>query len=345
MILWFGKKKKKQELQDAGAAMPEPELSAEEIAAKEAAEKAEAERKAAEQAEIERKVAEANRAWEERQKREREEAAAEAARLEEEARRAEEAREAARKAAEAARQKAAEDEAARQDAERAEAEARRLEEEAERARKLEAERQAAREKADAELKLLEERRRAEQAREEARLKKEDEEAEARRKEEERQAAIARGEPDPYAEIRSPGFFGKLSGGLSKSSSKLGTSLTGMFGGRKLDDDALEDLEDLLITSDMGAKVASRIATNLGKTRFDKDITDDEIRFALAQEIDHEAARAGGGFRGRTSPAHRPICRRKRLRQDDDDRQDCVQAEGAGREGASGGRGYVPRRRD
>lgn len=285
MILWFGKKKKKEELQDAGAAMPEPQLSAEEIAAKEAAEKAEAERKAAEQAEIERKVAEANRAWEERQKREREEAAAEAARLEEEARRAEEAREAARKAAEAAKQKAAEDEAARQEAERAEAEARRLEEEAERARKLEAERQAAREKADAELKLLEERRRAEQAREEARLKKEAEEAEARRKEEERQAAIARGEPDPYAEIRSPGFFGKLSGGLSKSSSKLGTSLTGMFGGRKLDDDALEDLEDLLITSDMGAKVASRIATNLGKTRFDKDITDDEIRFALAQEIE------------------------------------------------------------
>ncbi len=221
MILWFGKKKKKEELEDAGAQMREPELSAEEIAEKEAAEKAEAdrkaaeeaaeaERKAAEQAKIDAAIAEANKAWEERQKRE---------------------------AAEA------EDEAARQ-------------------------------KAENELKILEERRRAEAAREEA-----------RRKEEERQAAIARGEPDPYAEIRDPGFFDRLSGGLSKSSSKLGTSLTGMFGGRKLDDDALEDLEDLLIMSDMGAKVSSKITSNLAKTRFDKDISDDEIRVALASEIE------------------------------------------------------------
>ena len=292
MILWFGKKKKKEELQEVGAAMPEPQLSAEELAAKEAAEKAEAERqaaeaerKAAEQAEIERKVAEANRAWEERQKREREEAAAEALRLEEEARRAEAAREDARKAAELARQKAEEDEAARAEAERAEAEAKRLEEEAERARKLEAEREAARQKAEAELKLLEERRQAEKAREEARLKREAEEAEARRKEQERLAAIARGEPDPYAEIRDPGFFGKLSGGLSKSSGKLGTSLSGMFNRRKLDDEALEDLEDLLITSDLGAKVASRVTANLARTRFEKDVTDEEIKVALADEIE------------------------------------------------------------
>ena len=221
MILWFGKKKKKDELEDAGAQMREPELSAEELAAKEAAEKAEAERKAAEEAaEAERKaaeqakidaaIAEANKAWEERQKRD----------------------------------------------------------------AVEAEDEAARQKAENELKILEERRRAEAAREEA-----------RRKEEERQAAIARGEPDPYAEIRDPGFFDKLSGGLSKSSSKLGTGLTGMFGGRKLDDDALEDLEDLLIMSDMGAKVSAKITSNLAKTRFEKDISDDEIRIALASEIE------------------------------------------------------------
>ena len=274
MILWFGKKKKKKELEEAGAAMETPELSAEEIAAKEAAEKEEAERKAAEKAEIERKVAEANRAWEDRQKREREAAEAETRRLEEEARQAEAAREAARKAAEDARRKAAEDEAARQAAEEAEAAARKAEEEAERVRQQEAERQAAREKAENELRILEERRRAEAAREEV-----------RRKEEERQAAIARGEPDPYAEIKAPGFFSKLSTGLSKSSSKLGDSLTGTFNRRRLDDDALEDLEDLLITSDMGAKVAAKITSNLAKTRFDKDVTDQEIKAALAEEIE------------------------------------------------------------
>ena len=274
MILWFGKKKKKQELEEAGAEMKAPELTAEELAAKEAAEKAEAERKAAEQAEIERKVAEANRAWEERQQRERDEAEAEAKRLEGEARKAEAAREAARQAAEEARRKAEADEAARVAAEQAEAEAKRLEEEAERARQAEAERQAAREKAEKELQLLEDRRKAEAAREEA-----------QRKEVERQAAIARGEPDPYAEIKAPGFFSKLSTGLSKSSSKLGASLTGSFNRRKLDDDALEELEDLLITSDLGARVAAKVTSNLAKTRFDKDVTDDEIRFALAEEIE------------------------------------------------------------
>ena len=86
MILWFGKKKKNEEMQAAGAEMASPELSAEEIAAKEAVE-AEAAKAAAEKEEIERIVAEANKAWEERQAREAEEAAAEAKRLEEEARR------------------------------------------------------------------------------------------------------------------------------------------------------------------------------------------------------------------------------------------------------------------
>ena len=274
MILWFGKKKKKEELKEAGAAMPEPQLSPEELAEKEAAEKAEAQRKAAEQAEIERKVAEANRAWEERQKREREEAETESRRLSEEASRAEAAREAARKAADEARKRAAEDEAARLAAEEAEAEAERLEADAERVRKAEAERIAARQKAENELNILEERRRAEAVREEA-----------RRKEEERQAAIARGEPDPYAEVRAPGFFDKLSGGLSKSSSRLGTSLTGVFNRRRLDDEALEDLEDLLITSDLGARVAAKVTANLARTRFDKDVTSDEIRIALADEIE------------------------------------------------------------
>ena len=285
MILWFGKKNKKEEMKAEGAAMPEPELSAEEIAAKEAAEaeaarlaEEEAARKAAEQAEIERKVAEANRAWEERQKREAEEAEAEAARIAEEAERAAQAEREALARAEEARRKAAEDEAAAEAARQAEAEAARLAEEAEAARKAEEERQAREEKAKAELALLEQRRADEALRQQL--------AEERAKREaERQAAIARGEPDPYAEVVEPGFFSKLSSGLAKSSSKMGSSITSLFSKRKLDDDALEDLEDILLTSDMGGKVSARIVENLAKTRMDKDVTDDEIKIALADEIE------------------------------------------------------------
>ena len=56
-------------------------------------------------------------------------------------------------------------------------------------------------------------------------------------------------------------------------------------GTRLDDEALEDLEDILLTSDMGGKVSARIVQNLAKTRMDKDVTDEEIKIALADEIE------------------------------------------------------------
>ena len=48
-----------------------------------------------------------------------------------------------------------------------------------------------------------------------------------------------------------GWFSRLKAGLSRSSSKLGDGIAGIFNKRKLDDQALEDLEELLITSDLG----------------------------------------------------------------------------------------------
>ena len=129
-------------------------------------------------------------------------------------------------------------------------------------RKAKEEREAAQAKAAAELKLLEDRREAERMRAER-------EAAAR-------AAME-------AEANDPGFVAKLGSGLSRSSARL-TSGLAVFGRRKLDDETLEELEDLLITSDLGAKVAMRVTGNLAKERFDKEISEDEIRQALADEI-------------------------------------------------------------
>lgn len=92
------------------------------------------------------------------------------------------------------------------------------------------------------------------------------------------------EPDPIAETKQPGFLTRLTSGLRKSSSKLATGLTSVFTKKKLDEETLEELEDLLITSDMGTKVAARITKNLARDRFDKEISDTEIRTALAEEI-------------------------------------------------------------
>jgi fused signal recognition particle receptor len=73
-------------------------------------------------------------------------------------------------------------------------------------------------------------------------------------------------------------------GLSRSSSRLADGITGVFTRKKLDEETLEELEDLLITSDLGAGVAARVTANLARDRFEKEITDEEIKAALADEI-------------------------------------------------------------
>ena len=81
-----------------------------------------------------------------------------------------------------------------------------------------------------------------------------------------------------------GFFSRLKQGLSRSTQKLTTGLSGMFTRRKLDEAALEELEELLITADMGPSVAQRIIESFRAHRFGMEVTDEEIRLALSDEI-------------------------------------------------------------
>ena len=73
-------------------------------------------------------------------------------------------------------------------------------------------------------------------------------------------------------------------GLARSSSKVGGGITAIFTNRKLDDDALEELEDLLITSDLGVSVSTKLIAALSKSRFDKEIAPDEVKGILADQI-------------------------------------------------------------
>lgn len=82
-----------------------------------------------------------------------------------------------------------------------------------------------------------------------------------------------------------GWLGRLKRGLGKSSSKMADGITGIFNNRRLDSDTIEDLEELLITADLGPATAARIAAEIGRDRFDKNIEPDEIRTALAGEIE------------------------------------------------------------
>ncbi|MGE0755163.1 MAG: signal recognition particle-docking protein FtsY [Alphaproteobacteria bacterium] len=80
------------------------------------------------------------------------------------------------------------------------------------------------------------------------------------------------------------FIAKLKSGLSKSSGKLSEGITGIFTRQKLNAESLEELEELLIQSDMGAKVASEISAAMAQDKFEKDITPGEVREFLADRI-------------------------------------------------------------
>jgi len=82
-----------------------------------------------------------------------------------------------------------------------------------------------------------------------------------------------------------GWFQRLKGGLKKSTSAISGGITGIFTKAKLDGDTLEELEDLLITSDLGVSVAAKLTAALSKDRFDKEITGEEVKTILADEIE------------------------------------------------------------
>ncbi len=81
------------------------------------------------------------------------------------------------------------------------------------------------------------------------------------------------------------WLNRLGLGLKKSSSKLTDGISGIFTKRKLDASTLEELEELLISADMGVKTSAKIVAAFGANRQDKDISEEEIKAKLAEEIE------------------------------------------------------------
>jgi fused signal recognition particle receptor len=81
-----------------------------------------------------------------------------------------------------------------------------------------------------------------------------------------------------------GFFSRLKEGLSRSTQKLGGNLTAVFTKRRLDDAALDELEEVLIAADLGPAVAGRVIEGFRSSRFGAEVTDAEVRDALSLEI-------------------------------------------------------------
>jgi fused signal recognition particle receptor len=85
--------------------------------------------------------------------------------------------------------------------------------------------------------------------------------------------------------QSGSWWKRLSGGLRRTSSSLGSAITDLVSKRKLDAETVEELESELIRADLGPEFAARIAAVLGEGRFEKAIGSDEVKVILAGEVE------------------------------------------------------------
>jgi fused signal recognition particle receptor len=81
------------------------------------------------------------------------------------------------------------------------------------------------------------------------------------------------------------WWQRLAGGLKRSSSALGGAIAHVVAKRQLDAATIDEIEDELVRADLGAETAARIATELRFGRFATTISADEIKAAVAAEVE------------------------------------------------------------
>jgi fused signal recognition particle receptor len=81
-----------------------------------------------------------------------------------------------------------------------------------------------------------------------------------------------------------GWKNRLFGGLKKTSGKLSENLAGLVTKSKLDDAALNDIEEALIVSDLGPATAAQIRGKLATGRFEKGLDAEGVRLIVEDEI-------------------------------------------------------------
>ena len=83
---------------------------------------------------------------------------------------------------------------------------------------------------------------------------------------------------------SGGWLSRLRFGLSRTSEKLTSGISAALTRRTLDTATLEELEEVLISADLGVATAAKLSAALAEEKFEKEISDTEIREALACNI-------------------------------------------------------------
>ena len=101
-----------------------------------------------------------------------------------------------------------------------------------------------------------------------------------------------------------GFFEKLKQGLGKTRDSLNEKINNVFSNfRKVDEDLLEELEEILIMSDIGVETATEIIAKLRNRIKLEKITDEEgVKTALKEEMQAILDKAPNGLELKTKPA-------------------------------------------
>ena len=80
------------------------------------------------------------------------------------------------------------------------------------------------------------------------------------------------------------LFSKLKQALVKTSDKVSQGIEHIFFKKKLDEETLSELEELLITSDISHSVVSQLIGDLKTLKFNKEVSVEEIKDTLVESI-------------------------------------------------------------
>lgn len=91
--------------------------------------------------------------------------------------------------------------------------------------------------------------------------------------------------DSTNEAKPRSWWQRLTGGLKRTSSSLGTALVELVTKRKLDAAMIDEIEEVLIRADLGVETAGKVTAALSEGRYDKAISADEVKAVLAAEVE------------------------------------------------------------
>jgi fused signal recognition particle receptor len=81
------------------------------------------------------------------------------------------------------------------------------------------------------------------------------------------------------------WWKRLSSGLKRSSSSIGTAISDLVTKRQLDDAALDQIEEALIRADLGVAMAGRISDAIGQGRYAQNLDANGLKAIIAGEVE------------------------------------------------------------